>query len=301
MSLLVVGSIAFDTIQTESEIRHNLLGGSASYFSFAASLYTPVNLVGVVGKDFPQEFIDHYHNKGVDTQGLQIKEGETFRWWGKYSRDMNHRETIETKLNVFGTFDPIIPESYQSTPYVFLGNGLPSLQSKVLDQMTTPPKFVALDTMNLWIDTQRPALLDVLKRVNALFLNDEEARMLTGHNNLIQAGRKIMELGPEIVIVKKGEHGALVVSGEGLFITPAFPLESFSDPTGAGDSFGGGFMGFVAREDNTSFDTVKKAVLHGTVVASFTCEAFGTSPLENLKYETIEKRMDQFIQLAYVC
>ncbi|RME80911.1 MAG: sugar kinase [Planctomycetota bacterium] len=300
MSLMVVGSIAFDTIETSNGIEQDLLGGSATYFSLAASKYTNLYMVGVVGKDFPQAILKNFEDRGISTKGVERKEGNTFRWWGRYSEDMNHRQTIEVELNVFEKFEPKIPTEIEEIEYLFLGNGSPQTQLSVLDQMKKPPKFTALDTMDLWIQTKRPELMEVLKRIDAIILNDEEARLLTEEYNLIKAGRMILHYGPKVVIIKKGEHGAIMVSYEGIFTTTAFPLESFLDPTGAGDSFAGGFMGYLCQQDDTSLGTLKKAILHGTVVASFTVQDFGTRALENLKKEEIENRLEEFMSLLYV-
>ena len=274
MSLLVVGTIGIDCIETPTQKRGDQLGGSASYFAYAASFYTKVHLISVVGRDFPSVHRTLLESRNVDLSGLQVLDGQTFRWTGRYHENMIDRDTLKVELNVFGTFDPQVPEHARRAEYVFLANGAPAVQRKVLHQMQRRPKFVAADTMDLWIETARPELEQLFKEVDAIILNDSEARMLTGRRELLRAGLDILELGPRIVIIKKGEHGALVVTQEGHFAVPGFPLEDVVDPTGAGDSFAGGIMGYLAESGDCSPASLRRAVAHGAVVASHTVQDF---------------------------
>ncbi len=296
MSLLVVGSIAYDTVETPFGKVEDSLGGSALYFSAAASLLGPVNVVGVVGSDFDASKISFLKKRGVDLEGLYMESGKTFRWGGRYEEDMNKRETLFTYLNVFERFQPKIPEHYQNIKYVFLANIDPELQLQVLDQIKNP-KLVVLDTMNFWINGKRDELETVLKRCDIIVLNDEEARELTGEFNLIKATKRIHEFGPQSVIVKKGEHGAMLYQNQQFFFAPAFPLEKVVDPTGAGDSFAGGFMGYIAKNNNSDFNTLKKAIIYGSTIASFNVEDFSFNRLKTVTIEEIEGRVKTFKEL----
>ncbi len=294
MPVLVVGSIALDDIKTPHAEHRQLLGGSASYAAVAASFFGPVNLVGVVGDDFPKRHQELFASRKIDLTGLEIAEGKTFCWSGEYELNMNNRRTISVELNVFEKFQPKLPESYRETPYVLLGNIAPSLQRMVCQQVRKP-KFVVADTMDLWITLARQDLVDLLKEVDMLILNDSEARQLTEEDNIIKAGRKIASMGPRYVAVKKGEHGCLLFGKEGeFFSTGAFPLEHIHDPTGAGDCFAGGFIGHLARTDDTSFANLKEAVIQGTLVASFCCEEFSLRRLEKLQADEIVARRKAF-------
>ncbi len=301
MSLLVVGSVAFDSVETPVDKIEKALGGSATYCSVASSYFSDdVKMVGVVGEDFGDQNIQMLKNHKIDISGLDIVEGEkTFSYGCIYRDDMNVRDTLFTDLNVFEKFDPIIPESMREIPYVLLGNIMPSLQLKVLDQMTNV-EFSVCDTMNLWIDITRNDLLGVIKRVNLLVINDSEAKMLADDGNLVKAAKKVMAMGPEYLIIKKGEHGALLFGEGKMFSAPAYPLETVFDPTGAGDSFAGGFLGHLINAEKISFETMKKAIIYGSTLASFCVEKFSTKGIENLSKETIEKRFNEFIELSRV-
>jgi sugar/nucleoside kinase (ribokinase family) len=294
MPVLVVGSIALDHIKTPTAEHHQLLGGSASYAAVAASFFGPVRLVGVIGDDFPPQHRQLFVDRKIDLAGLEVAAGQTFCWSGEYEMNMNNRRTLSVALNVFETFQPKLPENYRETPYVLLGNIAPSLQRSVCHQMRKP-KFVVADTMDLWIGMARADLLELLKEVDMLILNDSEARQLTEEDNIIRAGRKIAGLGPRYVAVKKGEHGCLLFGREGeFFSTGAFPLEHIHDPTGAGDCFAGGFIGHLARTDDISFANLKEAVIQGTLVASFCCEEFSLRRLEKLHEDEIAGRRKAF-------
>ncbi len=294
MSLLVVGSIALDSVETPHGTAHDALGGSATYFSYAASYFTPVRLVGVVGEDFPTEHRQLLEGRQVDTTGLIVETGgKTFRWRGKYQGDMNEADTLEVHLNVLGTFDPELPVSYTDTPYVFLANGSPVAQLKTRRQ-TPQAKLVVADTMNLWIETARDELLELLGEVDGLVLNDGEARMLTERVNLVRAGEAILELGPKFVIIKKGEHGALFLSREETFTMPAFPLGDVVDPTGAGDSFAGGFMGYLAAADRSDQASFRTAMAYGTILASFNVQDFSLRCFQRTQREQIDERLAMF-------
>lgn len=294
MSLLVVGSIALDSVETPFGVVDDALGGSATYFSYAASYFTPVRLVGVVGEDFPNEHRTMLEERGIDTSGLVIeKDGATFRWRGKYEGDMNMAETLEVHLNVLGTFNPDLPQSFVETPFVFLANGSPDMQRKVLHQAKSR-KLAVADTMNFWIETQRDPLYALLREVDGLVLNDGEARLLTDEVNLVRAGRKVLELGPRFVIIKKGEHGALFLSRDQSFVMPAYPLADVIDPTGAGDSFAGGFMGYLASTGRTDPDALKTAMAYGTVVASFNVEDFSLRRMQRTERAEIDRRLDAY-------
>lgn len=300
MSVLIVGSIAIDNIKTQLEEHQELLGGSASYASVSASLFSPVNLVGIVGSDFPKEHIQLFKSRAVDLAGLQIVDGKTFRWSGEYEWDMNLRKTLSVELNVFETFSPRLPESYRRTPIVLLGNISPSLQKHVLEQVEAP-KFVIADTMDLWITTARNELLDLLKTIDLLVLNDSEARQLTEETSLVKAAHNILRLGPKYVAIKKGEHGCLLLSKDRFFSCGAYPLEDIHDPTGAGDTFAGGFAGYLAslNKETFDFDDLKKAVVYGSLLASFCVEAFSLERLKELTKKELEDRYEFFKLMSH--
>ena len=297
MSLLVVGSVAIDNVQTPHEIRNDLLGGSATHFSYAASFFTGVRLVGVVGEDWPTEYTALLDRRGIDTSGLSvISGGDTFRWTGRYEPNMNDRETLDVQLNVFGEFNPVLPESYRDSEFVFLANGVPAVQLKVLSQV--PRRRIAVaDTMDLWISTQREDLDDLLSRLDGLVLNDSEAKLLTGSENLVAAGHAVRRMGPKFVVIKKGEHGAMFFSEDLSYVLPAFPTENVIDPTGAGDSFAGGMMGYLAERENFDPATLKTALAYGTVVASFNVEGFGLERLQQISRAHIEDRLADYRQM----
>ena len=299
MSLLVVGSIAIDTIETPFGRVENVLGGSSTYIATAASYFvTPVKLVGVVGGDFPVEYMKFLESRDIDLEGLQIiKDSLTFRWGGRYHYDLNVRDTLFTELNVFEKFNPIIPESYKKTTYVCLGNIDPVLQRAVLQQIQKP-RLVVGDTMNFWIEGKREELLKTLKMLDVLIINDAEARQLTNEPNLIKAAKEIRGMGPNAVIIKKGEHGAMLMTERTIFSAPAYPLENINDPTGAGDSFAGGFIGWIARTDDYSDENLKRAVIHGSTLASFCVERFGVDRFNDLTYLKILDRFRSFHELS---
>ena len=301
MSVLIVGSIALDDVKTPVEERFDLLGGSASYASVAAGYFSPVNLVAIVGEDFPADHWNFLQGRGINLEGVQRAPGKTFRWSGEYMWDMNTRETRSVALNVFETFSPTLPDHFKSSDYVLLANIAPDLQLQVLDQMEKP-KFVIADTMDLWINIAQPALLDLLKRVDMLILNDSEARELTKETSLIKAGKKIQSLGPRIVAVKKGEHGCLLFGEDNDFFScPAYPLEDIHDPTGAGDTFAGGLTGYLASRGNhhVSFKTLKTAVVVGSVLASYNVEAFSLERMRSVEQKDILSRFAEFQDLAH--
>jgi len=279
VSLVIVGSLAFDTIETPETRKEKIVGGSCAYSVLAASYFTGPKIVAVVGSDFPTEIIDLFQNRGVDTRGLTIEKGKTFHWEGRYGHDPNQRTTIKTELNVFQDFKPVLPPDYQKADIVFLGNIDPDIQEDIRLQLVNP-KLTAMDTINLWINTKREALLKVLEDVDMFFANDEEVKMLAGENNLIKAGKKLLELGPSSMIIKKGEHGALLLRKDFIFGTLAFPCENVVDPTGAGDSFGGGFLGYLDKVQSFEKKHLRRATVYGSVMASFTIEKFG---IEGLK------------------
>lgn len=300
MSLLVIGTVAFDAIETPFGKTDKIVGGAATFISLAASYFTSkINLVSVVGDDFPQEAIAMLQKRKVNTDGLQIKQGEkTFFWSGKYHNDMNSRDTLDTQLNVLATFDPTIPAEYQDCEFLMLGNLAPSVQHQVLDRLANRPKLVVLDTMNFWMDIALDELTSLLKRVDVLTINDEEARQLSGEYSLVKAAQKILAMGPKYLIIKKGEHGALLFNSDQVFFAPALPLEEVFDPTGAGDSFAGGFIGYIAETKDISFDNMKRAVIFGSAMASFSVEKFGTERIQNLNSVEVDERVQQFIDLV---
>jgi len=301
MPLLVVGSIALDSVETPHGVVENALGGSASFFSYAASFFTPVRLVGVVGEDFPTEHRAMLEGRNVDTAGLVVEAGgKTFHWKGRYEGDMNTAETLEVHLNVLGTFDPELPPAFTQTPFVFLANGSPAMQRKVLAQTAEGRTLAVADTMNYWIETQRPELDRLLGEVDGLVLNDAEARMLTGEVNLVRAGRKVLTLGPKFVIIKKGEHGAMFLGADQCFTMPAFPVADVVDPTGAGDSFAGGFMGYLAATGKTDPATLKTAMAYGTVVASFLVEDFSLRRFQRTDRAEIDRRLAEYRAMVNV-
>lgn len=297
MSLLVVGSVALDTVETPFGRAEDALGGSATFFSAAASLLHPVQLVGVVGDDYPTDALTFLARRGVDLAGLETAAGESFRWSGVYSYDLNSRETLETRLGVFADFSPKIPEQFRDAEWVFLGNIDPELQIGVLDQVRKP-KFVACDTMNLWIEIKHSRLLDLLKRVDLLMVNDAEARQLSGEHNLTKAARWIMDRGPRYLIIKKGEHGAILFTPHSTFFAPGFPLELVFDPTGAGDAFAGGFMAHVAKSGGLEDADLRRAMIYGSVLGSYAVEAFSIERFKDLTAEEIEERTRQFHQMT---
>ncbi len=297
MSLLVVGSTAFDTVETPHGTAVDCLGGSSTYFALAARLFTKVRLVSVVGQDFPAKHRQLLEANGIDLTGVETKPGKTFRWHGRYSADMNSRETIDVQLNTFGDFKPVVPAAFRDTPFVFLANGSPATQASVLDQMQAP-RFCVADTMDLWIERERDGLLALLRRIDGLIVNDSEVKQLTGKTNLIQAGRACLALGPKLVIVKKGEHGSFVFSNFFHYALPAYPTETVVDPTGAGDSFAGGFMGYLANCNSISLWNMKRAVAYGTCAASLNVEGFGVQRLAEATLETLERRYQELQQFV---
>ena len=300
MSILIVGTVAFDAIETPLGKTDKIVGGAATYISLAASFFSrKLNLISVVGEDFPKDAIQTLEKHNVNTKGLQIKKGEkTFFWSGKYHNDMNTRDTIETQLNVLETFDPIVPEEYQNSEFLMLGNLMPSVQKQVLNQMQKKPKLIVLDTMNFWMDHFLEDLKKALKEADVLTINDEEARQLSGEYSLVKAAKKIQEMGPKYLVIKKGEHGALLFSKEEVFFAPALPLEEVFDPTGAGDCFAGGFIGYLEKTQDISFENMKRAVIHGSVMASFCVEKFGTERIIELSQQDVENRLQEFIDLV---
>ncbi|MDD5765790.1 MAG: PfkB family carbohydrate kinase [Candidatus Marinimicrobia bacterium] len=296
-SVLVVGSVAFDDVETPFGKRVDAIGGSAVYFSVAASHFSNVRLVGVAGQDFPEEIVALLKKHSINLEGLEIAEGKTFRWGGKYYTDVNKRDTLYTDLNVFASFEPKIPKTFLQTPFVFLGNIQPALQSDVLNKIQKP-KFVALDTMNLWINTTRDELMKVIRRVDLLFINDTELAELTGHNNPYSGLRKLHELGLNYIVLKKGEHGAMISNGKSLFISPAFPVLQPTDPTGAGDSFAGGFMGFLTANGGVNWRVLKKALVYGSVMGSLCVEQFSIDGLLNIQRKAIQARFDDLRKLV---
>jgi len=298
MSLLVVGSVALDSVETPFGHRDDVLGGSASYFSTSASFFGPVRLVAVVGDDFPEEHVGYLRSRSVDLAGLSRVPGRTFRWKGRYEFDLNQAHTLDTQLNVFASFRPRLPDAYRDSQFVFLGNIDPDLQRQVLDQVRAP-KFVACDTMNFWIESKRDSLLQTLRRVDMLFVNDAEARELAGEHNIVKAAKAILSMGPRRVVVKRGEYGALFFTPGEVFASAAYPLADVFDPTGAGDSFAGGFMGYVARAGRLENGALRRAIVLGGVLASFAVEEFSLDRLRRLTADEIRHRYDEFRQLGH--
>lgn len=300
MSLLVVGTVAFDAIETPFGKTDKIVGGAASYIALAASYFhKDISLVSVVGDDFPNDFLDTLKKQGTDITGLQIKQGEkSFFWSGRYHNDMNSRDTLETQLNVLENFDPIVPENSKEVDFLMLGNLMPVVQQKVLDQLTKRPKLIVLDTMNFWMDIAMEELMKTLKEIDVLTINDSEARQLSGEYSLVKAAQKILTMGPKVLVIKKGEHGALLFNKEEVFFAPALPLEDVFDPTGAGDSFAGGFIGYLAKTGDISFENMKRAIIFGSAMASFTVEKFGTERLIGLSDTDVKERVQEFIDLV---
>ncbi|MEP5255930.1 PfkB family carbohydrate kinase [Winogradskyella rapida] len=298
--LVIVGTVAFDAIETPFGKTDKILGGAATYIGLSASNFNvDAAAVSVVGGDFPQDYLELLSNKNIDIEGIEIvKEGKTFFWSGKYHNDMNSRDTLATELNVLEHFNPIVPDSYKDAEVVMLGNLHPLVQQGVLNQMTKKPKLAILDTMNFWMDIALDDLLAVIKNVDVITINDEEARQLTGEYSLVVAAKKIHEMGPKYVVIKKGEHGALLFHDDNVFYAPALPLKEVFDPTGAGDTFAGGFAGYLAKTGDFSFENMKTAVIYGSTLASFCVEKFGTARMENLSDQEIYKRLEQFKTLT---
>lgn len=297
-SVLIVGSVAIDSVKTPLGAVDDVLGGAAVYSSVAASFFAPAGVVGVVGEDFPPEHLEFLRSRGVDLAGLQVQPGQTFRWKGYYDYDVNQAHSLETHLNVFEQFRPTIPDAYRDAPYVFLANIDPELQLQVLDQVRRP-KLTLCDTMNYWIESKREALLRVLRRVDVAFMNDAEARQLCGTFSLVRAAREILSFGPKVVIIKKGEHGAVMFTEDSHFSAPSFPLEEVRDPTGAGDSFEGGFIGYVAMTDDIRETNLRKAVVHGSVLASYNVEDFSLGRMRTLTRDEIDDRYHEFRRIAF--
>lgn len=289
--ILIVGSVAFDDVETPAGRRPNSLGGSANYFAVGASHFAPIQLVAVVGEDFPNEHIEALKNRNVDLEGLEVVSGNTFFWRGRYAADFGDAETLDTQLNVFANFQPKIPETYQETDYLFLGNIHPALQEEVVDQVKAP-KLIGCDTMNFWITGEPEALAKLLKKIDLLVINEGEARLLSGEKHIPKAVEKIQAMGPQIIVIKKGSHGAALYHPEGQFFVPAFPLETLKDPTGAGDSFASGLMGYIAQQNATDLKTFKTALLYGTVMASFACEEFSFDRTIKLTENEISERFN---------
>lgn len=302
MSILVVGSVAFDKIETPFGKTDKIVGGAASYIALSATnFHKPVNLVSVVGGDFPQEFVQKLQQRGVDTAGLEVRQNEkSFFWSGKYHNDLNSRDTLVTELNVLETFNPQVPAAYAESEYLMLGNLVPDLQRQVIHQMKKRPRLIVMDTMNFWMDIAMDSVKATMKEVDVLTINDEEARQLSGEYSLVKAARKIMGMGPRFLIIKKGEHGALLFHADQVFFAPALPLEDVFDPTGAGDTFAGGFLGYLAATKDLSFNNMKNAVLYGSTMASFCVERFGTERLETLTRDDVRRRYQQFLDLVQI-
>lgn len=300
MSLLVIGTVAFDAIETPFGKTDKIVGGSATYVALSASYFTKnTNLVAVVGDDFTESNVNMIQRHGVNTEGLQIKNGEkSFFWSGKYHNDMNSRDTLVTELNVLESFDPIIPESYQDCEYLMLGNLAPQVQRTVIERLKKRPKLIVMDTMNFWMDIALDELKKTISLVDVLSINDEEARQLSGEYSLVKAAKKIMAMGPKTLIIKKGEHGALLFNEKEVFFAPALPLEDVFDPTGAGDTFAGGFIGYIASTGDISFENMKRAIIHGSAMASYCVEKFGTDRIIGLTEEEVTSRLHDFIDLV---
>lgn len=300
MSLLVIGTVAFDAIETPFGKTDKIVGGAATFASLAASyFYNKTKIVAVVGDDFPKEDIENFNQRGISTEGLQVKQGEkSFFWSGKYHNDMNSRDTLITELNVLADFDPIIPDSYQDCEYLMLGNLTPQVQQTVIKRLKNRPKLIVMDTMNFWMDIAMDDLLATIKMVDVLTINDAEARQLSGEYSLVKAAKKILTMGPKYLIIKKGEHGALLFHEDKIFSAPALPLEEVFDPTGAGDTFAGGFIGYMAKMGEVNFDNMKNAIIYGSALASFCVEKFGTERIRNLSQDEINTRVKEFVSLS---
>ncbi len=293
---LVVGSIAFDTIKNIHGKRERIVGGSSTYYAYAASLFENPKVVGVVGEDFPEEIIGEMGDRGIDTKGIETEKGKTFFWEGEYSDDFSERTSLKTELNVFEHFNPKIPDDYKEEKIVFLANIAPELQQKVIEQ-TGKDRYFIMDTMNLWINISREKLMETIKSVNGIIINDEEAKMLTGEHYLFEAAKQIKSLGPEFVLIKKGEHGSMLYFEDKFFVLPPYPKEVVIDPTGAGDSYAGGFVGFLNNEDKINALSLKKGMVYGTIVSSFTIEDFGIERLRKLKREDVENRLKEYKEM----
>ncbi|MAO32887.1 MAG: sugar kinase [Crocinitomicaceae bacterium] len=300
MQLLTVGSVAFDAIETPFGKTDKIVGGAGTFISLASSFFEKnQGLISVVGDDFPTETMTEMEKRGINLTGLQIKKGEkSFFWSGKYHNDMNSRDTLVTELNVLEHFDPIVPESYQNSNYLMLGNLSPQVQRQVIERLNNRPKLIAMDTMNFWMDIALEELKKTIALVDVLIINDEEARQLSGDYSLVKAAKTIREMGPKYLIIKKGEHGALLFHEDNIFFAPALPLEEVFDPTGAGDTFAGGFMGYISATDDVSFDNMKRAIIAGSALASYTVEKFGTQKLMEINSSMLEERMNEFVKLS---
>lgn len=300
MSLLVVGTVAFDAIETPFGKTDKIVGGAASYIALASSYFNKnIHLVSVIGDDFPQSFLDTLKNEGVNLEGLEIKKGEkSFFWSGKYHNDLNSRDTLITELNVLADFKPVVPESAKNAEFLMLGNLAPAVQLSVINQMSKRPKLIVLDTMNFWMDIALEELLKTIALVDVLTINDAEARQLSGEYSLVKAAQKILKMGPKVLVIKKGEHGALLFNKEEVFFAPALPLEDVYDPTGAGDSFAGGFIGYLSKTKDISFENMKRGIIFGSAMASFTVEKFGTERLIGLSQQDVEDRVQEFVDLV---
>ncbi len=300
MSLVVVGSMAFDAIETPFGKSDKIIGGAGTYIAFCSTYFTPVKQISVVGGDFPEDELDELSKRNVCLEGVQIKKDEkTFFWSGRYHMDMNSRDTLVTELNVLGDFKPIVPESYQDCEFLMLGNLAPAVQLSVIEQLKNKPKLIALDTMNFWMEVAMDDLKKVLEKIDVLIINDSEARQLSGDYSIVRAAKKIMTMGPKYLVIKKGEHGALLFHENNVFVAPALPLEDVFDPTGAGDTFAGGFIGHLAKTKDSSFENMKTAIIVGSAMASFCVEKFGTERLRNLSKDAIAERINEFVQLVH--
>ena len=300
MSLITVGTVAFDDIKTPFGHAEKVIGGACTYASWSASYFTnDIRLVSIVGGDFPKSELKKLNERGVNTEGLEIVEDKkSFFWAGEYHDNMNQRTTLATELNVLADFDPVLPESYKDAQYIMLGNLTPEVQMKTIEQLSTDPKLIVMDTMNFWMDVAWDQLIEVVKKVDVITINDEEARQLSGEYSLVSAAKKIHEMGPKYVVIKKGEHGALLFSEGRIFSAPALPLAEVKDPTGAGDTFAGGFIGYLAKTDDISFDNMKRAIVYGSVMASFCVEEFSIDKLQSLTMDEINERVEKFMDLS---
>ena len=301
MSLLTVGTVAFDTIETPAGKADMVIGGSATYSSWAASyLASPIRIVSIIGEDFPANELQQLRQRGVDDEGIKVVEGgKSFYWSGRYHDNMISRDTLVTDLNVLADFDPVLNSEASTCEYVFLGNLTPDIQRSVIDQMTTKPRVIAMDTMNFWLDIALDSLMETIKLVDILIINDEEARQMSGEHSLVKASKVILEKGPRYLVIKKGEHGALLFGDDQVFFAPGLPLLEVVDPTGAGDTFAGGFMGHIARSGDLSFENMRRAIIYGSVMASFCVQAFGVERLKNLTQDDIDERYEQFKHLVH--